>query len=408
LTPGRLGRTFRAGAAARWDRGQELEGAARAATVAPWGGEQAGAGPSGRWSAERARAWADARPWLVGFNFLPSSAVNFLEMWRGETFDPATIARELGWGADIGFNALRTNLHYLDWQRDRSGLIDRLDRFLDIAAGLGLGSVLCLFDDCEFSGEAPIWGRQPPPRPGIHNSRALGSPGRASVSDRTEWPNFQAYFHDVLGAFGRDPRVVVWDLYNEPGNRMIFELEGQREHDVALEADSYALMRACFEWARAADPAQPLTVGAWRLSPHATGASYVHPIDQAALDLSDVISFHAYCPLDRLRRVTDDLARLGRPMLCTEWMARGVGSRIADQLPFFRERGIGAFQWGLVRGRTQTHLAWPGVLPAEAADGPWFHDLLDEAGLPHSRDETALIGRLSTAPRRPPEPPRPA
>ncbi len=347
-----------------------------------------------RWSVDRAAAWAEQTPWQCGFNFLPSTAVNFLEMWRGETFDPATIDRELGWAGGIGFNALRTNLHYLDWQHDRDGLLGRIDAFLGIAARHGLGVMLCLFDDCEFSGETPFWGAQPAPRPGIHNSRALGSPGRALVRDRAQWPQFRRYVHDIIGMFARDPRVVVWDLYNEPGNRMIFDFDRQFEHDAALEIDSHDLMRSSFAWAREIAPDQPLTVAPWRLNPvQGTGApSYWHPIDIDAIALSDVITYHAYCDRDRMARVIDELAAVGRPLLCTEWMARAVGSRLTEQLPLLRRHRVSAFQWGLVRGRTQTHLPWPGIgLGTQGGDVEWFHDLLAEDGTPHAPEELALI-----------------
>ncbi|MBA3326444.1 MAG: 1,4-beta-xylanase [Rhodobacteraceae bacterium] len=348
----------------------------------------------GQWSEERARAWGLSHSWLCGFNFLPSSAVNFLEMWRGDSFDAASIDRELGWAAAIGFNALRTNLHYLDWRHDPEGLIARVAQFLEIAAAHGLASMICLFDDCEFSGEPPHWGAQQGPRPGIHNGRAIGSPGRRLVGDRDLWPSLRDYVQGVIHAFAEDPRVAVWDLYNEPGNRMILEDGRQREHDHLLENDSDALMRASFAWAREVGPTQPLTVGAWRLGTPGAPA-YAHRTDLAALALSDVVSFHAYCPLDRLRGVVADLQGHGRPMFCTEWMARGLDSRIRDQLPYLRSQGVGAFQWGLVRGRTQTHLPWPGVgIEMALRDGgepEWFHDILSEDGQPHCHDEVHTI-----------------
>lgn len=366
---------------------------------------------AGQWTLAQAQAWGEANAWLCGFNFLPSTAVNFLEMWRADTFDPPTIARELGWAAEIGFNALRTNLHYLDWKHDPRALVSRVDRFLDIAAEHGLAAMLCLFDDCEFSGEAAQWGAQQGPRPGVHNGRAIGSPGRHLVGERELWPSLRDYVQGVVGAFGRDARVAVWDLYNEPGNRMILEDGRQREHDPTLEDNSDALMRAAFAWARETSPAQPLTVAAWRLG-RAGEAAYSHRTDLAALALSDVISFHAYCPLGRLREVVGDLRGFGRPMFCTEWMARGVDSRILDQLPFLREHGIGAFQWGLVRGRTQTHLPWPGVgiemVMRESGEPEWFHDILSEDGSPHCHIEVETIrttrGLAATIPRSDPEP----
>jgi hypothetical protein len=357
---------------------------------------------AGRWSVERAQAWGATQPWRCGFNFLPSNAVNFLEMWRAQTFDPATIARELGWAAEVGFNALRTNLHYLDWRFDRDGLVDRIDRFLDVAAARGIGTMLCLFDDCEFSGETPQWGPQPDPRPGTHNSRALGSPGRRLVADRDEWPFLRGYVHDIVSRFGRDPRVTVWDLYNEPGNRAIFGApEAQTVHCESLEPASHALMRATFAWAREADPEQPLTVAAWRIGP-VGGEAFGHPIDRDALALSDVTSFHAYCPLPQLRFLAAALEAYGRPLMCTEWMARTIDSRIDEQLPYFRERCIDAFQWGLVRGRTQTHLPWPGLpmrrRTPEAAGDEWFHDILTEDGTPYCPSEIATIRMLAAAP----------
>jgi hypothetical protein len=352
-----------------------------------------------RWTAERAHAWAGERPWHCGFNFLPSTAVNFLEMWRADTFDPVTIERELGWASRIGFNALRTNLHYLDWRHDRDGLIGRVDRFLDIAARQGLVSMLCLFDDCEFSGESPAWGPQPGPRPRVHNGRAIGSPGRRLVGDRGEWPRLRAYVQDVIGRFARDPRVLVWDIYNEPGNRAIFaDAATQRVHCETLEPASQALMLASFRWAREVAPDQPLTVAPWRLGP-VGGEAFAHPIDRDALALSDVVSFHAYCSLPHLIFLVEALEQLGRPIFCTEYMARTVQSRIAEQLPYLRDRRIGAFQWGLVKGRTQTHLPWPGVAieggASSGAEPEWFHDILTEEGHPYSPAEIETIRALA-------------
>jgi hypothetical protein len=352
----------------------------------------------GQWTIEAARDWGARHPWLCGFNYLPSGAVNFLEMWRGATFDPDSIARELGWAAEIGFNALRTNLHYLDWHFDRDGLVDRVDRFLDIAAERGIATMLCLFDDCEFSGEKPQWGPQPTPRPGVHNSCAIGSPGRELVARREEWPFLRAYVYDLLNRFGGDERVVIWDLYNEPGNRMIFpDHTRQSEHCASLEPASHALMRAAFAWAREVGPSQPLTVAPWRIG-RVGEEAYGHPIDRDALLLSDVVSFHAYCELPHLRFISEALEGIGRPVFCTEWMARGVGSRIGDQLPYFQTRKIGAYQWGLVRGRTQTHLPWPGfgieVGRIEAGE-EWFHDILTEGGEPYCRTELETIRSLA-------------
>jgi hypothetical protein len=355
-----------------------------------------------RWSAARAWAWWEARDWVCGVNFLPSSATNFLEMWRAETFDRETIDRELGWAADIGFNAVRVNTHFLVWQHDRDGLIARMRWFLETASTRGIAVVLVPFDDCGFGGAEPVWGDQPAPVPGLHNSRAVASPGRAAVMDRALWPGFEAYLRDLVASFGKDQRVLFWDLYNEPGNRMIFTLAGFEEYEAGLAEHSRALMRAAFGWARAEAPTQPLTVGAWQTPPVGSKARpFADEIDRLALDLSDIVTFHAYCDRACAARLIDQLSGLGRPILITEWLARAVDSRIDDQLPLFHARGVGCFNWGFVRGRTQTHLPWPRTLVERHGrhprEGIWFHDLLHPDGTPYDRDEIALIGRLTGA-----------
>jgi hypothetical protein len=368
--------------------------------------EEAGTTTGGRWTPDRARAWYARLDWPVGFNFMPSTAVNFLAMWHGPSFDAETIDRELGWAAAAGFNSLRTNLAFTIWQHDRQGLLDRLDRVLDIAAGHGLSTILCLFDDCGFSGVEPDFARQARPVPGLHNSRASASPGRAAVMDTSRRGELEAYVSDIIASHRHDDRVLVWDLYNEPGNRDIFQAGGKRQADVALEEGAASLMRDSFAWARRAAPMQPLTVAAWRLPPGEVPAApvYRHAIDQAALALSDVVSFHAYRPLAAMTAVIDDLSRLGRPLLLTEWMARPLGSRIVDLLPLLAEERIGAWQWGLVRGLSQTHIPWPWLVEAgrdyDGAGAEWFHDLLRPDGEPFSHLELQTIATaVRTAPK---------
>ena len=200
----------------------------------------------GRWSRERAWAWYERLPWLVGCNFLASSAVNFLAMWYGPTFEAETIDRELGWAAGAGFNTVRTNLSFTVWQADRDGLVARMDRFLDIAGGKGIGTVFCLFDDCGFGGSEPVIGPQPRPVPGLHNSRAVASPGRAVVMDKSRWGELEAYVGDIVSQFGADGRILFWDLYNEPGNRDVLVPGGKRRTDAALETFALELMRETF------------------------------------------------------------------------------------------------------------------------------------------------------------------
>ena len=349
-----------------------------------------------RWTESAANAWWSERPWVCGFNFLPSSAVNILEMWRRETFDLETIERELGWAGEIGFNSVRVNLHYLVWKHDRDGLLERLDSLMGVADRHGMSTVPCLFDDCGFGGIEPLYGDQPEPVPGVHNSRAVASPGRAMLFDASERAGFEAYVRDLVRTFGADRRVLFWDLYNEPGNRMLFDATGFSVFEPDISDASLSLMRDSFAWSRAEAPAQPLSVAAWTTPlPGSKAAPYQTPIDQTALELSDIVTFHAYWDAEHVRGFIDHLSALNRPLLCTEWMARPIGSRIEDQLPLYRRRGVGCFQWGLVKGRSQTTLPWPAALVREhgghADRSVWFHDILTADGTPYDRAETDLI-----------------
>jgi hypothetical protein len=349
-----------------------------------------------RWTEAEAQDWWAARRWTCGVNFLPSTAVNFLEMWHRDGFDPATIERELGWAAELGFNAVRVNPHYLVWKHDRDGLIDRLDRLMGTAWALGIATIPVPFDDCGFGGLEPVYGPQPDPVPGVHNSRAVASPGRERLVSGDEDAAFRAYLRDLVSQFRTDPRVLLWDLYNEPGNRMIFGPGGASVFEPDISDRSLALMRDAFAIAREVAPDQPLTVGAWHTpAPGASDPPYATAIDRDALDQSDIVTFHAYLPTDRVAGIIDILSRQGRPMLCTEWMARPLGSRIADQLALFRRRDVGCIQWGLVQGRSQTWLPWPAALAAahggDASREVWFHDLLYRSGSPYDPEEARTL-----------------
>lgn len=327
-----------------------------------------------RWSADQAWEWYKGHPWLCGFNYLPSSAVNSTEMWQRETFDPETMTRELRWAQEIGLNCCRVFIQSLVWEADPDGLADRLDSFLGIAAGHGIATLPVLFDDCAFAGRGPYLGRQDEPLPGIHNSGWTPSPGPARADAPASWPRLREYVAAVLSRFGRDGRVLGWDLYNEPGN----EGRGGR---------SLPLLRAAFGWARQAEPMQPLTAGVWAWDENR------REINEFLLAASDVLTFHEYADAVRLETTIARLREGGRPVLCTEWMSRTMGSRLETHLPVFRRENVGCFFWGLVNGRTQTHFPW-GSAPGAPPPPVWFHDLLDGQGTPYREEEVALIGRV--------------
>jgi len=327
-----------------------------------------------RWTLERAWTWSKAQPWIVGFNFVPSTAANTTEFWSAETFDAATIDRELGWGADLGFNSCRVFVQFLVWKNDPAGLKQRLEHFLALADKHHLSATVVLFDDCAFGDPPqmePYLGKQREPIPGMILPSWTPSPGVSEVTNRTVWPELERYVKDVVGTFDHDRRILLWDLYNEPGNS-------------AMHNQSLPLLEASFAWARAANPSQPLTSSVWGASPE---------MNQHQLELSDVVSFHFYGDRDGLAKRIEELKSEGRPIINTEWMARPKGSRWETDLPLFKEQRVGCYNWGLVNGRTQCQFAW---WSKRGTPEPkvWFHDLFHRDGTPHDTNETAAIRRI--------------
>ena len=338
-----------------------------------------------RWTTERARDWRAARPWAVGCNFIPSTAINQLEMWQDETFDAATIDRELGWAAGLGFNSVRVFLHDLLWQAHPDRFAARIHEFLGIAAGHGIGTMIVFFDDC-WHDNARL-GPQPAPVPGRHNSGWLQSPGQKAIASRSELPRLEAYVRAVVRRFGSDPRIIAWDVYNEPTNGFLPAqglpaAERQAAYDEALRRREAAkplhleLLTFAFEWARAERPEQPLTAGLFLGD---------RELNAVIAENSDVISFHCYEEAERLTTLIERLRRHERPLMCTEYMARTRGSDFRSTLPVFKTEGVDCFNWGLVNGKSQTHIAWTGE-----ADR-WFHDILYPDGSPYDADEVAFL-----------------
>ncbi|BCL73945.1 hypothetical protein TUMSATVNIG1_59300 (plasmid) [Vibrio nigripulchritudo] len=213
--------------------------------------------------------------------------------------------------------------------------------------------------------------------------------------DTSMWQSIESYFIDVVGKFGSDERVLMWDLYNEPTNRMLFTPYGEFEFSFELEQYSHSLVEHCFHWVRSINPVQPVTVGAWHVPSENPGqTAFLHPTDQMCLNLSDVVTFHAYVGRKDMMSIVERLARHNRPMLCTEWLARHCDSTYESILPLMQKHSIGVAQWGLVRGKTQTSLPWPSIQRETNHQDIWFHDFLDENGMPHRLQEAELIRRF--------------
>lgn len=346
---------------------------------------ETGAAADQRWSVDRISGWWNREPWWVGCNFIPSSAINQLEMWQAASFDAATLERELGWAADLGFNACRVYLHDLLWEEDAPGFCERMDHFLDLAAARGLRIGFVLFDD--VWNPEPRLGPQPAPYPGRHNSGWVGGPGLSALiaypGDPALRARLERYVKGVLSAFGEDDRVGLWDIYNEPGG---YPSPGSEP----VGAACLPLLSDAFHWARSISPQQPLTSGLWQ-SP----AGALPPeIGQIQLAHSDLVTFHHYGPPDALRQFCEALRiEHERPLLCTEYLARPMKSRFETHLPIFQELDIGAIHWGFVSGKTQTIYPWWSWFDEEPQPEPevWFHDILRPDGTPYDPAEAAFV-----------------
>ena len=350
-----------------------------------------------RWSKEKAQAWSESTPWLVGSNYAPAYAINQLEMWQAESFDPAAIDRELGWAEDLGFNSMRVFLHHLLWEHDSKGFLERMEKFLEIADKHNIGVMFVLFDSVWDPN--PKLGKQRSPQKGLHNSGWVQSPGAKDLMDRNRHDLLRDYVKGVVGHFRNDKRVQVWDLWNEPDNmndnsygRNNLKQEPENKQEMTRE-----LLEKSFAWAREAEPTQPLTSGVW-LGGHKADPAKLIPIEKVQLAQSDVISFHSYGNLDDVKRWVANLREHERPLLCTEYMARPAGSTFDPILGYFKDEKIGAYNWGFVAGKSNTIYPWDSWQKPYASEPPvWFHDIFREDGTPYNAKEVEYIKRITRA-----------
>jgi hypothetical protein len=346
-----------------------------------------------RWSEKKASEWYAKQPWLVGSNYIPANAINELEMWQASTFDPKRMDLELGWAQGLGMNTMRVFLHDLLWQQDPDGFKKHVDTFLSIADKHKIRPMFVLFDSCWDPN--PKLGEQHAPVPGVHNSGWVQSPGSEALRDPAQYSRLEAYVKGVVGAFGRDQRVLAWDIWNEPGDLntdSYGKVELSNKRDLVL-----ALLPKAFEWARAEGPEQPLTSGLYEGD--WSSPAKMDPITEAQLNLSDVISFHNYDPPAAFKKALKSLLRYHRPILCTEYMSRGNGSTFQRTMPIAKKYKVAAINWGLVAGKTQTYLPWDSWRRPYIDRQPkvWFCDVFQIDGKPYKIEEAEFIRRITGA-----------
>jgi hypothetical protein len=349
-----------------------------------------------RWTVEQAKAWHQATPWLVGANYTPGTAINQLEMWQADTFDPAQIDKELAWAESLGFNSMRVFLHHLLWEQDKEGFLKRMDQFLAIAEKHKIGVMFVLFDS--VWDPEPKLGKQRAPEKGVHNSGWVQSPGAADLKNPERHKFLEDYVKGVIGHFKNDKRVQVWDLWNEPDNMNdnSYGKNKLKREPADKQALTLPLLAKSFEWARSVDPSQPLTSGPW-LGGHKADPAKLIPMEKVQLEQSDIITFHTYGNLKDAQAWVSNLAKTGRPLLCTEYMARPIGSKFDPLLGYFKEQKIAAYCWGFVAGKSNTIFAWDTWQKPEPAAEPkvWFHDIFRLDGTPFDPAEVEYIRKIT-------------
>lgn len=350
-----------------------------------------GAFAASKWTESQANEWYKKQPFLVGANYIPATAINELEMWQADTFDPKRIDLELGWAESIGMNTMRVFLHDLAYSQDPAGFKKRLDRFLEICARHNTKPMLVLFDSVWDPN--PQIGKQRAPRPGVHNSGWLQSPGAKALQNPAEYPRLEKYVKDVVGSFARDKRINSWDIWNEPDNKNGGEYAKQDPPNKVELVNK--LLPLAFEWARASNPEQPLTSGVWKGEYFKEGK--LDPTEQIQIEQSDIITFHTYEPAEDFEKRVKFLQKYNRPIICTEYMARPRGSTFVAILPVGKRYNVGMINWGFVQGKSQTNYPWDSWEKPYVEYEPWiwFHDVFRTDGTPYLREETELIKRIT-------------
>jgi hypothetical protein len=347
-----------------------------------------------RWCSQNANDWYEKNGWVAGCNYIPSTAINQLEMWQHETFDPACIDKELSWANDLGFNTIRVFLHHLVWEQNSLGYIGRIDKFLSIAAKHNIKTMFVLFDS--VWDPHPKLGKQPDARKNVHNSGWVQCPGVNILKDINAHDTLRSYVEGIIGNFKNDDRVLLWDLFNEPDNANGGSYKDgnyvRQKAELALQ-----LLKKTFKWARTVKPQQPLTAAPWK--DDWTNASVISALDNYMFANSDVISFHSYENKYDMEKRIKTLQLYNRPLICSEYMARHLGCTFEDVLPLLKKYNVGALNWGLVAGKTQTHCPWDSWETAYDNEPEiWFHDIFRSTGEPFDKHEVEYIKNLLKKP----------
>lgn len=352
-----------------------------------------------RWSKEKAWKWYNARPWIRGCNYMSADCANRVDQWQELGFEERfeTTESELELMKETGFNAVRLILEYVVWKEEHDGFMERLERYISLCAKYGISCMIVLANDCmppknelwkmPYVGKQEyVWGYHGGKKSAQHSLQTSPAP-HFYLDNPESRADYFRMVEEIVTKYKNDERIIVWDVYNEPGN-------GRRD-DLTPEN-----LKALFELVRACEPIQPLTSAVWRIKGDGTPLSEV---EQYALDHSDIVSYHFYGNYNEHIKIIHRLKKEGRPIITTEWLGRIFGNDVFSLFPLFYLERIGCYNWGFVAGKYQTYEPWEGTWQMYERGRcknvdftKWFHDLYRPSHHPYDPKEIELIKHFSS------------
>ena len=350
-----------------------------------------------KWSKERAWEWYNNRPWIRGCNYMSASCANRVDQWQSLHFDKylKETEAELKLMRELGYNSVRLILEYVVWEKEHDVFLKNFERYISLCNSYGISCMIVLANDC-MPPKTELWkmpsiGEQSYDI-GYHGGRKHSQHGRHNAPAPhyylDENDSREKYFEmvrEIVSLYKDDARILMWDLFNEPGN--------SNRRGITMPN-----LKRMLDEVRKINPSQPLTIGAWWCG---DDRCFNNEIDQFALESSDIITYHNYGKYEEHIQVIKYLKGLGRPIMNTEWLARCTGNTVFENFPLFYLENIGCYNWGFVAGKYQTYEPYEGHWQwynddkhADIDFTKWFHDLYRPSHRPYDPRETELISRL--------------
>lgn len=347
-----------------------------------------------KWTKERAWEWYNARTWIRGCNYMSADCANRIDQWQSYGFEERleTTEKELALMAELGYNSVRLILEFIVWDEEHDSFLERFERYISLCSKYGISCMIVLANDCmrpkglevNSLGEQKVdWG--------YHGGRKMSQHGKLSgmghhvLDEPDKAPRYFEMVREIVERYKDDERIIMWNIYNEVGNSHRWQV-------------SMPNLKKIFEIVREIDPIQPLTCETFSLGEGEI--EDITEVEKYALEQSDIISYHNYGTYDINIRIIKKLKRFGRPILCTEWLARCLDNNIQEMFPLFYLEKIGCYNWGFVAGKYQTYEPWNSVWE-NYDENPdlkwdftkWFHDLYRPNHRPYDPKEIEIIKR---------------